>query len=136
MSVSRERRALSASWGIHARPASMLVEVSNRFASEFVLINLRNERQANMKSVLSIIAADIRNGDRCSVQVSGTDEKAAYTSIHNFIEVVLPTCDVPIAEAPPTNQEGMPRVLRSARAVCYSGLPASPGIARGAVLVI
>lgn len=122
--------------GMHARPASLLAEVTNTFHSDFVLTNLRNQRQANAKSVLAIIAADIRNGDRCSVQVSGTDEKAAHGAIRNFVEAILPTCDVPIAEASSESQAGVPRVLQNAGVLCYPGFPASPGIARGAVVVL
>src|SRR5579864_2888181 len=98
--------------GMHARPASLLAEVSNAFRSDFVLTNLRNQRQANTKSVLSIIAADIRNGDRCSVQVSGEDDRAAQTALRNFVDEILPTCDVPIAQASRPSQDGVPRVLR------------------------
>lgn len=122
--------------GMHARPASLLAEVCNAFRSDFFLTNLRNQRHANAKSVLSIIAADIRAGDRCSVQVSGVDDKTAHTAVRIFIETVLPTSDVPIAEAPRPSQDGIPRVLQNAGVICYTGSPASPGLGRGAVVVI
>jgi|SRR5579864_184187 len=122
--------------GMHARPASLLAEVSNAFRSDFVLTNLRNQRQANTKSVLSIIAADIRNGDRCSVQVSGEDDRAAQTALRNFVDEILPTCDVPIAQASRPSQDGVPRVLQKAGVLAYSGVPASPGMARGAIVVV
>ena len=122
--------------GMHARPASLLAEVSNRFRSDFVLTNLRNQRQANTKSVLSIIAADIRNGDRCSVQVNGEDDRAAQAALRNFVDEILPSCDVPIAQAPHPNQGRIPRILQKAGVLAYSGVPASPGITRGAVVVV
>src|SRR5579864_1093491 len=122
--------------GMHARPASLLAEVSNTFRSDVVLTNLRTERQANTKSVLSIIAADVRKGDRCFIHVSGVDERAAHAAIRSFVEGILPTCDVPLAGAPIHKQDGLPRVLQKAGVRCYFGSPASPGMARGAVIVV
>jgi len=122
--------------GMHARPASQLAEVGNNFRSEFLLRNLRNSRAANIKSVLSIIASDIRHGDRCSVQVSGTDEQAAQAAIRKFVEDVLPTCDVPLAKAQLPSRNGLPRVLQTAGVICYAGSAVSPGIARGKVVVV
>jgi len=122
--------------GMHARPASLLAEVSNTFRSDFVLTNSRNQRQANTKSVLSIIAADIRNGDLCSVQVSGEDDRAAQAALRNFVDEILPTCDVPVAQAPPPSQDGIPRILQKSGVLAYSGVAASPGIARAAVVVV
>ena len=46
--------------GIHARPASYFADWANRFVSECSLINQRTGSIANVKSVLAIIAADIR----------------------------------------------------------------------------
>ena len=51
--------------GLHARPASHLAEVANRFLSDCSVTNLRNGLVANAKSVLGVIAADIRHQDRC-----------------------------------------------------------------------
>ena len=61
----------SLSDGLHARPASHLAEVANDFASECFLTNLRTGSVANLKSVLAIISTDVRQGDRCTVQVRG-----------------------------------------------------------------
>src|SRR5437764_395373 len=79
--------------GIHARPASQLAEVANNFRSELVLTNLRNSREANTKSVLSIIAADIRHGDRCSIYSRGPDEQPAHAAVRRFVEETLPLSD-------------------------------------------
>src|SRR5215469_6593885 len=113
--------------GIHARPASLLAEVSNRFRSELTLINWRNERRANTKSVLSIIAADIRSGDRCSLHVSGIDETAAYAAMREFIEQVLPKCDGVRRAAASSVNPSLPRALQNSGASCYFGAPGSPG---------
>jgi fructose-specific PTS system IIA-like component len=119
---------------MHARPASLLAEVSNGFRSELALVNGRNERRANTKSVLSIIAADIRSGDRCSLHVSGIDETAAYAATREFIEQVLPNCDG-VRQAASSANPRLPRALRNSGASCYFGAPGSPGIGKGTIAV-
>ena len=122
--------------GMHARPASLLTEVTNSFLADFLLTNLRNQNDANAKSVLSIIAADVRKGDHCSVQVSGTDEQAALLAFQRFVHEVLPSCDEPLAQPSSPNSDVLPRVLRAAGAISYGGVSVSPGIARGRVVVV
>ena len=120
--------------GMHARPASQFAEVANAFRSELVLTNLRNSREANTKSVLSIIAADIRCGDRCSIHVRGGDEEAAYAAVRRFVEETLPVCDPPTSNTSSSNRGGIPRVLQAACVTCCIGSAASPGIAYGKVV--
>jgi len=122
--------------GMHARPASQLADVANSFSSDLVLTNLRSRREANVKSVLSIIAADIRYHDRCLIQVSGADEQSAHAAVRRFVEDVLPAYEVPLAESMRPSRSAIPRVLMAAGVPCYAGLQASPGISRGKVIII
>ena len=122
--------------GIHARPASQFAGVANNFASQCALTNLRNCREADAKSVLSIISADIRYGDRCRLLVSGTDEQSAHTALRQFVEDVLPSCEVPLAENSPQSRNRLPRVLQATGVNGHFGLSASPGIAHGKVTVV
>lgn len=80
----------SLSDGMHARPASHLAEAANDFVSESFLTNLRTGFVGNLKSVLAIISTDVRHGDRCTVQVRGTDEQAAHAALLRFVEQMLP----------------------------------------------
>jgi len=61
--------------GVHARPASNIVEIANAFNSNINIINERNGRECNAKSALSIIASDFRFDDDCKLVVTGQDEK-------------------------------------------------------------
>lgn len=123
--------------GLHARPASHLAEVANGFASECTLTNLRNGLVANGKSVLGIIAADIRQGDRCTIHVSGSDEQTAVAALRRFVEEGLPQCDVPLAGNPGAVRGGTtPRLLRAANVECVFGTPASRGIGQGKVVIL
>ncbi|HTQ96055.1 MAG TPA: putative PEP-binding protein, partial [Candidatus Acidoferrum sp.] len=123
--------------GMHARPASLLAEVANGFSAACSITNSRNNRTANGKSVLGIISADIRHLDRCSLQLSGSDAQSAHAALRQFVEVVLPTCDVPNAPAAPRPAHSvLPRMLRSNGATFISGIPISAGIGQGKIVSI
>ncbi len=123
--------------GLHARPASHLAEVANQFAAQGTLTNLRNGLVGNCKSILGIIATDIRHGDRCAVQVEGPDEQAAYQALLRFVQESLPQCDVPLDDAPEAARvNALPRVLQAAKVNCILGVPVSLGIGQGKVVVV
>lgn len=123
--------------GMHARPASHLAEVANQFSAECTVTNLRNGLVANGKSVLGIIAADIRHNDHCALLLSGPDESAAHAALRGFVENVLPRCDVPFAGiAEPSQSTTPPRPLRAANVTCIFGTPASRGVGHGKVVIL
>jgi len=125
----------SLSDGLHARPASQLAEVAIEYASDCLITNLRTGSVASLKSVLAILATDIRQGDRCIVQVRGSDEQAAHSTLLRFVEQVLPTCDVPLAGLHPTTASTtLPRTLQTAGVKGYFGSPVSRGLGRGKVM--
>jgi phosphoenolpyruvate-protein phosphotransferase len=121
--------------GLHARPASQLAEVAIEYASDCLLTNLRTGSVASLKSVLAILATDIRQGDRCIVQVRGTDEQAGHAALLRFVEQVLPTCDVPLASLHATSAStALPRTLQTAGVKGYFGSPVSRGLGQGKVI--
>jgi phosphoenolpyruvate-protein phosphotransferase len=123
--------------GFHARPASHVATLAGKFTSDCALTNLRNGRVADMKSVLSLIAANISLHDECRVRVNGADEQAAHKMLQQFIENDLPACDVPLPELAQESQNGMlPRSLRSLGLENYCGFPVSRGIGYGKVVII
>src|SRR5215469_10935120 len=112
--------------GFHARPASQLAGVANDFLSDSILTNLRNGTVANLKSVLSIIAADIRWNDECSVRIHGSDEQDACAAVRHFVGKDLSACDEPLTDFPKTETaQGLPRSLRSSGVKACFGLPVS-----------
>jgi multiphosphoryl transfer protein len=127
----------SLSDGLHARPASHLAEVANDFASDCSLSNQRTGSVASLKSVLAIISADVRQGDRCTVQVRGADEQAAHAALFRFVEQVLPACDVPLAGMGAITGNGnLPRILKAAKVNFCFGSPVSHGIGQGKVVLL
>ena len=119
--------------GLHARPASRLAEVAGDFQSECTLRNLRNYALANLKSVLSIIAAEVRHEDPCALHVKGPDAEIAFATLRRFVESELPQCDEPLLAAPAA-AGSLPRSLQEAGVRGTTGTPASPGLGRGRIV--
>src|SRR5690348_8400015 len=123
--------------GLHARPASHLADIAKKFSSGILLTNLRNNTAADLKSILSIIAADVRLNDQCSVQVNGPDEETTCAALRKFIETDLAIHDVPLLETfKDAASPQLPRALRSEKVKAIFGRPASRGIAFGKAVVV
>jgi multiphosphoryl transfer protein len=122
--------------GLHARPASQLAEVANQFVAECTITNLRNGAVANGKSVLSIIAADIRHNDRCVLVLNGDDDQEAHAALRTFIEQTLPKSEVAVADIPILKRVEIPRPLAAANVTCIPGMPISRGVGQGNVVVL
>jgi fructose-specific PTS system IIA-like component len=124
--------------GLHARPASHVQAAANRFKADVRLLNSRNGKSANAKSVLSMVSADVRLNDACVLTIHGADEDLAERELRNFVEVVLPDCDDELPEVSKQNGEMLlPRSLRAAGlADYYRGVTVSTGIGWGKVAVL
>ncbi|MES1254286.1 MAG: HPr family phosphocarrier protein, partial [Acidobacteriota bacterium] len=76
--------------GLHARPASRLAEIARGFAAACLVTNARTGVTADAKSVLAVLAADVGEGDSCSVRVDGHDEADARSALEAFLQHELP----------------------------------------------
>jgi fructose-specific PTS system IIA-like component len=122
--------------GLHARPASQLVEVAGHFSSAIELANERTGERGNAKSVVAVIALDVRGGDPCRLHLDGSDAAAARMALHEFVTRALPAADdVPPSRAAERGDRPLPRVLREAGVRPVRGAPACPGIGRGRLVV-
>ncbi len=124
--------------GVHARPASLLEEMSRNFDSAITFANQRTGREANGKSVLSIISADIRHNDSCLLVVNGPDEQDALAEMATFLDNTFPHCDDALS-AVPKSSNGIPHFppgLRDTKLTHYGGTPVVPGIASGHIVQI
>lgn len=120
--------------GLHARPASQLAEVALKFGGEITLTNLRSGAVANAKSVLALVAADIRNGDPCRLRASGAGAAEALASLRGFVEDVLPGCDEGLPCGPAAAELRLPRRLREAGVRWHAGTIVCTGVGQGSVL--
>ena len=71
--------------GLHARPASLLVQLSSTFASE-ILIE-RDGDIVNGKSLMGLLMLAAGCGANIRIIVSGHDAEAAMAALHELIAV-------------------------------------------------
>jgi len=70
--------------GLHARPAALLTRIASAFKSD-IWIRKDGER-GNAKSLLSILALGIFEGNTFTVEAEGPDEREALDRIAHLIE--------------------------------------------------
>lgn len=70
--------------GLHARPASQLVQVANKFASDVSIEFKGNETDA--KSILGLMGLGLKKDDEINVIANGHDAAAAVDAIVNLID--------------------------------------------------
>ncbi|UFJ41604.1 HPr family phosphocarrier protein [Brevibacillus humidisoli] len=75
---------VNAHGGLHARPASILVNRSNQFKSSITII--KNGKQADSKSIINVMALAARVGDDVTIEVSGEDEQQAASALRELFE--------------------------------------------------
>lgn len=65
--------------GIHARPATLLVQAASKFSSD---INLEYKGKAvNLKSIMGVMSLGVGQGADVTITVEGADEKEAMEAI-------------------------------------------------------
>ncbi len=70
--------------GIHARPAAMLVQTANRFASDIYLE--KDSERINGKSIMGIITLGATHQSEISIIADGKDEQEAVAAIADLFE--------------------------------------------------
>ena len=69
--------------GLHARPASQLVELSQQYRSDVTI--LTEEDEINAKSIISVLAGGVLPGTEITLQVEGGDEAEAGAALSRFL---------------------------------------------------
>lgn len=69
--------------GLHARPASDLTILCQKFKSNIRI--LTEDSEVNPKSIISILSAGIKKGSVVTIEVTGEDEQDAGQKISDFI---------------------------------------------------
>lgn len=75
---------VTAETGIHARPATMLVQSASKFESEILLTY--NGKSVNLKSIMGVMSLGIPNGAEISISYDGADEEAAKETLENMLK--------------------------------------------------
>lgn len=69
--------------GLHARPASIFVQTSNKFNSD-ILVEY-DDKTANAKSILQVLSLGVQKGGKISLKISGADELQALSTLRKLI---------------------------------------------------
>lgn len=70
--------------GIHARPATLLVQAAGKFNSE---IHLQyKEKKVNLKSIMGVMSLGVGKGADVTIIAEGSDEQEAITSIEQTMK--------------------------------------------------
>lgn len=117
--------------GLHARPASALARCASGFASSVTLVNRSKSRQADAKSALALIGADVALNDDCRLQIDGPDAQAAYQALTQFILHELAGGEVPLTQQESGTHPALPVFLARTTSPLLRGKGISPGLARG-----
>ncbi len=70
--------------GIHARPATLLVNKAGQYESHVELHY--NEKAVNLKSIMGVMSLGVPKGAEVTVTVEGTDEEQALSGIAETIK--------------------------------------------------
>lgn len=70
--------------GLHARPAALFVQTANRFKSKVMAV--REGREANAKSILSVLSLGTNQGAVITVRADGEDEAQAVEALRLLVE--------------------------------------------------
>ncbi|HJR67471.1 MAG TPA: phosphoenolpyruvate--protein phosphotransferase [Gemmatimonadaceae bacterium] len=121
--------------GLHARPAAVVAAAARQFTSDVRLV--KGDREANARSLVSIMALEVGRGDSVTIVARGEDAQQAIAGITRTLSADLAASHgaappaqrqpdrslvAPRTAAPPTRNDGALR-----------GVPASPGVAVGQV---
>lgn len=75
---------ITAETGIHARPATLLVQTASKFSSE---VNLEYKgKSVNLKSIMGVMSLGVGQGSDVTITVDGSDEKEAIKAIDETIK--------------------------------------------------
>ena len=126
-SVESAPMVIASETGLHARPAAAVAAAARRFTSDVRLV--KGNREANARSVVSIMTLEVAGGDTVTVAARGEDAGAAVAAIVETLTSGLAAGHgrdakrAASAPAPPlTSADGS-----------LKGVPASPGVAIGGV---
>lgn len=68
--------------GLHARPATLLVQEASRYSSEIELEF--NQKKVNVKSIMGVMSLGIANGATFTMIIDGPDEEEAMQGIEEL----------------------------------------------------
>lgn len=77
--------ALKNASGLHARPASLLVQTVNKFPGTDVKV-AKGEREVSARSLLSVLSLGVGAGDSVTFRCDGPQESEAMAALESLVE--------------------------------------------------
>lgn len=115
--------------GLHARPAALVAAAARRFSADVRL--LKDGREANARSVVSIMALEVSGGDTVTVVARGENAAAVVAAIEQTLRHGLGAERHALSGAAPATTRIDDLTDQSDRSL--RGVGASPGVAIGRV---
>lgn len=73
--------------GLHARPASLFVQVAKKYASDITVCNLTTgSSPVNAKSIISILTLGVMQNHEILIQANGADEADAIQRLTLLVQ--------------------------------------------------
>jgi phosphoenolpyruvate-protein phosphotransferase len=142
--VESEPIVVASETGLHARPAAVVAAAARRFTSDVRLV--KDGREANARSVVSIMALEVAGGDTVTVVARGEDAGQAVAAISQTLSTDLAPSHASIeaGRGPARTEVGIAALGIAAPTIAtpaspardgylLRGVSASPGVAIGQV---
>ncbi|MCP3761827.1 phosphocarrier protein HPr [Domibacillus sp. A3M-37] len=82
--MSRKTFTVTADTGIHARPATLLVQTASKYSSD---VNLEfNGKKVNLKSIMGVMSLGIGKGADIAISAEGNDETTALEALETLLK--------------------------------------------------
>lgn len=75
---------ITAETGIHARPATMLVQTAGKYSSDITLEY--NGKSVNLKSIMGVMSLGVGQGADVTISAEGSDEADAINAIQETMK--------------------------------------------------
>ncbi len=75
---------ITADTGVHARPATLLVNKAGQYESEIEMSY--NDKKVNLKSIMGVMSLGIPQGAKITISAAGGDEEEAIQGIEEVVK--------------------------------------------------
>lgn len=81
--MTEKKFKITSEVGLHARPASTLVQTATQYESELSIAY--NDKTVNLKSIMGVMSLGIPFGATITIKVEGADAEKALTAIEELM---------------------------------------------------
>lgn len=83
MQMATKEFEITSDVGLHARPATLLVQEASRYASDIELVH--EDKTVNVKSIMGVMSLGLSKGKMFKLVVEGHDEDEAINGIETLL---------------------------------------------------